>query len=181
MSKEVVLYRSKTGYTTQYANWIAKALKCDILENHKLKVHDVEQYDTIILGGGVYLGTINGIDFLLKNWESLMEKKIYLFAVGLEQENSARAETIWNRELTREQRTNISCHYVLGGLNYPKLRFWDKLMIRIFKLLMKGTKKGQKRTSHFLNNLRQPVNYANKESIETLINDVKNRRKIKNN
>lgn len=85
MSKEVVLFRSKTGYTMQYANWIAKALKCDILENHRLKAQALEQYDTIILGGGVYMGTINGLDFLLKNWESFRKKKIYLFAVGLEQ------------------------------------------------------------------------------------------------
>ena len=60
MSKEVVLYRFKTGYTTQYANWIAKALKCDILENHKLKVQDVEQYDTIIIFKLIMMTTKTG-------------------------------------------------------------------------------------------------------------------------
>ena len=176
MSKEVVLFRSKTGYTLQYAEWISKALKCDMIENRRLKVRDLEQYDTIILCGGVYLGTINGFEFVLKNWESLKEKKIYVLAVGLEQVNSERIEQIWNRGLTREQRTVISCHYALGGLNFPKLGFLDKLIMRIFKLMMMTTKAGQKKTNHFTRNLKHPVNYIDKEYIETLINDVQSER-----
>ena len=43
--KTVVVYRSKTGYTRKYAEWIAEELGCDIKENAKLS--DITGYDMI--------------------------------------------------------------------------------------------------------------------------------------
>ncbi len=173
MGKELVLYRSRTGYTRCYAEKIAKVLNCDIRENRRLKIRDLEPYDTLIVGGGVYLGIIDGLAFILKNWTYLQDKKIYIFAVGLEQINSERAEQIWNRQLTREQRQKVSCHYVIGGLNYPKLKFLDKLVIQLFKFMMCTTKEGKRKTEWFIGNVLNPVDSSDMNSIDSLIHEVK--------
>ena len=52
--KTIVAYKSKSGYTKTYAEWIAQELHCDIKENAELS--DLAGYDTIIYGGGMYAG-----------------------------------------------------------------------------------------------------------------------------
>lgn len=64
--KAVVVYKSKTGYVKRYAEWIGEALGCEILENKGLRAASLQKYDMIILGGGLYAGSINGIGFLKK-------------------------------------------------------------------------------------------------------------------
>ena len=39
-------------------------------------------------------------------------------------------------------------------------------------------RKGRKKTKRFTRNLKYPVNFVNKKSIEILINDAKNKRKV---
>ena len=52
--KTIVAYKSKSGYTKKYAQWIAQELNCDIKENAELS--DIINYDVIIYGGGMYAG-----------------------------------------------------------------------------------------------------------------------------
>ncbi len=52
--KTIVAYRSKSGYTKRYAEWISQELGCDIKEDPQLS--DISGYDTIIYGGGMYAG-----------------------------------------------------------------------------------------------------------------------------
>lgn len=173
MSKRAVLYRSRTGFTYQYSQWIAEELKCDMIENKKLCVKDIEQYDTLIIGGGVYIGSIDGFEFVQKNWDVLKEKDIYLLAVGLEQYGSRRIEFIWSRQMTREQREKVKCYYVKGGLDYSKLKLLDKMIIRIFKLLMHTTKKGQEETKGFIQDLSKAADYVSKEQLTDLFMELK--------
>ena len=46
--KTIVVYKSKSGYTRTYAEWIAQEMGCDIRENAELS--DIIGYDTIICG-----------------------------------------------------------------------------------------------------------------------------------
>ena len=60
--KTIVAYKSKSGYTKTYAEWIAQELGCDIKENAELS--DIIDYDTIIYGGGMYEGGFNGVKLI---------------------------------------------------------------------------------------------------------------------
>ncbi|SET30391.1 flavodoxin domain-containing protein [[Clostridium] polysaccharolyticum] len=173
MGKEVVLFRSKTGYTLRYAQWISRALDCELREIQNVKLSDLESYDTLIIGGSVYLGALKGMDFLLKNWTYLVHKKIYILMVGLEEPDTKRVEKIWRRQFTSQQRRQLRYYYVKGGLNYERLGIFDKAIILLFKLLMQTTKTGKGKTQGFIGNLRCPVDFTNRESIEPLIKDIK--------
>jgi len=83
MKKIAVVYQSKYGATRKYAEWIAGELSCDLFEGKDIKAGDLLPYDTIILGGGLYAGGVNGIKLLTKNFSKFSDKNLILFTCGL--------------------------------------------------------------------------------------------------
>lgn len=79
----IVIYKSKYGATKTYAERIAQELGCEIAEAKKVKAEDLEKYDTIIYGGGLYAEMIAGISLITKNFDKLSDKKIIVFSVGI--------------------------------------------------------------------------------------------------
>ncbi len=67
--KALNIYRSKSGYTKAYAEWIADALKKDIKVNRKLRFYDAEPYDTVICSG-MSARSVDGISFIRSHTEN---------------------------------------------------------------------------------------------------------------
>ena len=81
--KPIVLYRSKYGSTKNYANWIADELSCKAMDAKSLNVSVLDDYDTIIYGGGLYAEIIAGVSLITKNIDKLSGKKLVVFTTGL--------------------------------------------------------------------------------------------------
>ena len=79
----IVIYKTKYGSTKTYAEWIAKELACDIVEHKSVSAADLEKYDTIIYGGGLYAEVINGVTLITRNLENLKNKKIAIYTTGI--------------------------------------------------------------------------------------------------
>lgn len=50
----VILYQSKYGAAKKYADWLAEETGYPCMETKKADIKEIEKYDTIILGGGIY-------------------------------------------------------------------------------------------------------------------------------
>ena len=71
MNKQIlVVYKSVTGFTKQYAEWIAEKLNCSAVELKKVSAETMSEYKTIIFGGRFHAGFVDG----LKNAKALFEK-----------------------------------------------------------------------------------------------------------
>ena len=81
--KTIVIYKSKYGSTKNYAQWIAEDLGCEAVEAKKIKAEDLNKYDCIVYGGGLYGEVINGVHLITKNAENLKDKKIAIFSTGI--------------------------------------------------------------------------------------------------
>ena len=79
----IVIYKSKYGSSKQYAEWISQALGCEIKDAKKISVKDLECYDTIILGGGLYAEVIAGVSLITKNFDRLSDKKLIVYTTGI--------------------------------------------------------------------------------------------------
>ena len=88
MSKIAVIYKSEYGSTKKYAEWIAEELDGDLIENVKIRADDLENYDIIVYGGGLYAGGINGISLINKEFDKLKDKSLIVFTVGLIKTNN---------------------------------------------------------------------------------------------
>ena len=78
----IILYKSKYGATKKYAEWIAERTGFACIKTDEADVKKLAEYDTIILGGGVYASGIAGLSFLKKNVDKLAGKKILVYCCG---------------------------------------------------------------------------------------------------
>ena len=81
--KAIVIYKSKYGSTKAYAQKIAQCLGCEAVDAKSVKAKELEGYDTIIYGGGLYAEIIGGVSLITKNYDLLSGKKLAVFTTGL--------------------------------------------------------------------------------------------------
>ena len=112
--KGVILYTSKYGATKRYADWLAEETGFDCIETKNAKVKDVMQYDTIILGGGIYASGIAGLSFLKKNIGQLGGKKIIIFCNGASPYEEDAFRQIVEHNL-KDALSDLPCYYCRGA------------------------------------------------------------------
>lgn len=143
--KIAVTYTSKTGFTKQYAEWIAQDLGCEAISAEKFK--DASDYDLVIHGGWIMGGMISG----LENMKKLQPAKLVTFGVGFTREDNY-VDTIKETNHTQD----MPAYYFVGGMNPEKLNFFSKLIV---KMVTKNTPKYE--------------DYTDRNSISALVEYVK--------
>lgn len=173
--KAVVIYRSKTGFTKKYAEWIAEDLACDIFEVSRASSNMLSQYDTIIFGGSLHAVGINGVKFIKENLNKLKDKKVVVFATGATPPREEDISKVWDSNFTAEQQKYIKVFYMRGGFDYNKLNLIDKLLMTLLKLKIKSKNKKVRTPDEkgMLATYNKPVDFTRKKNIEELINYVK--------
>ena len=137
MNKIVVIYKSKYGSTKRYAQWIAEETKSDIFESSEIGINKLMEYDIIIYGGGLYASGISGVSILTKNFESLKDKKIIVFTVGLASTDRKEVfSPIIEKNFSKEMRDNIIFYHLRGGIDYKKLSLVHKSMMAGLKMVV---------------------------------------------
>lgn len=135
--KEIIVYTTKHGCTEKAVKLIQlKADKEIKAVNLALeKVPDLHHYDTIILGGPIYVGKLPKelSTFIQQNLTILKNKRLVLFLCAGEQDpividklfSSAFSEELYKLAIYRE---------ALGGeLHLDQLSFITKMMLKIIK------------------------------------------------
>lgn len=175
MKKTIIIYESKYGATRQYAQWLSEALSCKAVPGKQLHPADLAGYDTIIFGGGLYAGGINGISLLTRSFPSIQNKNIILFTCGLanpeNEENLANLKAVIARTLSPEMQKAIRCFFLRGAINYSRLSFTHKIMMAMMhKMLLK--KDASARTSEdrsILETYGKEISFLDKNSIRPLV------------
>lgn len=132
MNNTIVIYQSKYGATKKYAKWLSAELNCDVIETANAKIGDIQKYDTIILGGGIYATGIAGISFLKKNYELLKDKQLVVFAVGASPYDENAMEALRRRNF-KGILSDIPCFYCRGAWNEENMTFKDKTLCSLLK------------------------------------------------
>jgi len=79
----IVVYKTRYGSTKTYAEWIGEELGCEVKDAPSVTAAELEKYDTIIYGGGLYAEVINGVNLITKNFDKLKDKKIAVYTTGI--------------------------------------------------------------------------------------------------
>ncbi len=132
----IVIYRSKTGFTKRYAEWIAAALGCEALDWKDAQGKQLSDYDTLIYGGWFHAGSVMGLKKFLQVAEPL-KKKLVVFATGASPAENLDNETALQKNFTTEQWGRIKAFYLPGGLNYEQMGAVNKAMMAAFRVMVK--------------------------------------------
>lgn len=128
----IILYKSKYGSTKKYAGWLADETGFELVETDKADIRRVCQYDTIILGGGVYASGIAGISFLKKNWERLKDKKVMVFVCGASPYEAHAFDTVIKHNVSDEL-LDIPFFYCRGAFDMSAMTFKDRTLCKLLR------------------------------------------------
>ena len=175
MNKTLVIYDSKYGHTKRYAQWLVEELNADICEAKNLNISALKDYSTILFGGGLYASKNKVALLLVKHFEQIKDKKVALFTCGLTDVSSE--SNIINRDkaldlvITPEIREKIKIFHVRGGVDYEKLSFLHKTMMKfVYSIASKKTEdKLTDEEKDFLAIYKQKIDFSDKKMLEPVI------------
>ncbi|WML33364.1 flavodoxin domain-containing protein [Clostridium sp. OS1-26] len=167
--KSIVIYKSQTGFTKKYAEWIAEELGADIFHVSEANVDMLKNYDTVTYGGGLYASGINGVKFITENSDSLKGKKVIVFATGASVGRAEEIEGVRNKNFTAEQQGYIKFFYLRGGFNYKKLSPLNKILMTFLKWKLKTKKDLTADEKGMLAAYDHPMDFVKKKNIQELV------------
>lgn len=128
----VIVYKSKYGATKKYVEWLVEETGFDTVETSNAKINELQKYDVVVLGGGIYATGIAGIAFLKKNIKALQDKKVIVFCNGASPFDEEVFEEIKKRNM-KDELQNIPCFYCRGGWDLEAMSFIDRNMCKMLR------------------------------------------------
>ena len=171
----ILIYNSRTGFTEKYSNWIGEELKCDMIPYKSIKTKDLEKYELVIFGSRVHAGRIEKLNKILKLFQNNRIKKLIVFTTGATPIKVEKAiNKIWTNNFLEDELKNIPHYYFQSGLNYERMKFVDKMMMKILShVLSRKKSKDQIETDTELA-IHKSHDISSKEYIKPLIEYGKN-------
>jgi len=131
--KTLIVFATKYGSAEICAEKIKSRLQsdADILNLKNNKNPNINEYDTVIVGGSIHAGRIQGIvkKFCTANEKTLLQKKIGIFVCCMYEGDKAQQQ--FNDAFSESLRVHASAQGILGGiLDFDKMNFLEKTMVK---------------------------------------------------
>ncbi len=142
MNKKVlVVYKSVTGFTKEYAEMIAQEMDCTLTDCKEITAETMSDFDMVIFGGRMHAGMVDGLKHAKELFQQSKASQFIVFATGaMPNEAGGVIEEMWSNNLSTEELAAIPHFYMQSGLRYEKMPLSDKLMIKLFYFMMKKKK-----------------------------------------
>lgn len=135
--KILVVCKSVTGFTRQYAEVIAREVGGTVMDLKKVSADTMSQYDTVVFGGRMHAGFVDG----LKKFRKICPTPQAVFAVGaMPGDFTDTVDAMWKQNFTPEELEAIPHFYMQGGLRYEKMPLHEKLMMKAFAKMLANKK-----------------------------------------
>ncbi len=170
--KIVVVYKSITGFTRKYAEWITEELNADIFKREEVSVDKLFEYDTVIYGGCLHAAGITGVNIIKKNLVQLKDKNIIVFVTGASPFKEGLIDEIRGKNFKERERKNIKLYYFRGGFDFNKLNLTNKIIMTLFKWKLQSIRNKTPDEKEMLAAYEHPVDFTKRENIKELINYV---------
>lgn len=137
--KGVVVYKTKYGATSQYAQWISKDLNLPFFEIDELDDGQLDNNGYIIIGSSVYVGKLLIEKWLKNNLKLLLNKKIFLFIVcGTPLNKKDKLDSYITASVPAELRNVCDIFFLPGKLKIKELSLFDHFIIKMGARLAKS-------------------------------------------
>ena len=178
----IIIYGSKYGTTKKYASELSKKLNSVVISYND--VVDLKNYDSIIYLGALYAGGVLGMSKTLKKINNPDGKELVLITIGLadpyDEQNVKTINKGIERQVTPEIFNQLNIFHLRGGIDYSKLDFKHKTMMR---LLYNKAKKlpEEKQTAEvktMIETYNSVVDFVDFEELDKIIAEIDNMEKV---
>ena len=138
--KTAIIYVSQTGFTKQYAEWIAEEVQGDCMTVAEAEKKDLSGYDAVVFGGWCFAGSIKKLDWFKKKAAQWADKKKVVYAVGASPLENPELQEGLRKNFTDEEWAQISVFYCPGDLCYEKMNGVSRVMMKMFVRMLAKNK-----------------------------------------
>lgn len=171
--KTIVIYNSQTGFTQQYAQWIAEKTQAECVELKDAKKIDLSEFDNIVFGGWAMAGSITKIKWFHKKSQGLQGKKLVAFCVGASPIENPDIDEFLRKTSAQEEFKNIKLFYCPGGLNYEKMSGASRTMMKMFVKMLNSNKNKTEKDLMQIEMLSKSYDISDKEYIEPIVDYIR--------
>ena len=172
--KIIIIYNSKTGFTKKYVDWIVEEIKCDVKSYKDIAKIVIETDDIIIFCSRIHAGKIEYLNKIKSNFYNHSRKNLIVVATGA---TPAFEEEVinknWINNFTETELESIPHFYLQSGLDYKKMGFVDRNLMKIIAKLLSGKKNKTETEKGFEQAIKHSHDISSKEYIMPLINFIK--------
>jgi menaquinone-dependent protoporphyrinogen IX oxidase len=172
MPGTVVIYRSISGFTRKYAEWIAEELKADLFDARTINALKLSEYSIIIFGGSLHAVGINGLKLIKENLSQLRDKKLIVFAVGASPPKDGILNEVMEGNFSDTDQGIFKLFYLRGGFNVDKLDFPNKILMSLFRIRIWLKKRKSSDEKGMLAAYSKPMDFTRKENIKQIVEYV---------
>ncbi len=130
----LIVYRSSTGFTREYAEAAARALDCRCLPLKEATPDSVPEGGTLVFGGRLHAGTLDGLQAGLKLFRASEARRLAVFATGATPADAGDTiREMWEKNLGNGLLDSIPHFYLPAGLRYDRMGTVDRLMMGALK------------------------------------------------
>ena len=174
--KKIIIYGSCYGTTKEYAIELSKKTNIEAMPYQNIK--NIDDYDQIIYMGGLYAGGVLGMNKTLNKINSISNKKIIIVTVGLadpiDKQNQNNIRNNIKVQLKKEIFENAKIFHLRGGIDYSKLKFTHKTMMKLLYNAIKKLPKEKQSTEDkaMIETYNQKINFADFSKLDSIINEI---------
>lgn len=167
-----MVFRSKSGYTKKYAQWIAEKCGAELLDGKDTGIDDLLKYGTVVYGGGLYASGINGLSLIRDNMDKLSGKKLIVFAVGATPVRPEIYEEVKKMNLPDDRFGSVRFFMLRGGFDYGRLGFADKMLMNLLRIKLKSRKNPTADERGMLAAYSRPMDFTSEKALEPIIKAI---------
>lgn len=171
---KIIIYGSKYGSTKMYAEELSRKIGVKAISFESIT--DINNYDTIIYFGALYAGGVFGMSKTLKKLNNIENKSIILATVGLadpkDKENVNNIRNNIKRQIRKDIFEKIKIFHLRGGIDYTKLNFTHKTMMKLLYNAVKNLPE-EKKTSEdraMIDTYNKKVSFIDFNDLDKIIN-----------
>ncbi|WP_225046664.1 flavodoxin domain-containing protein [Lacticaseibacillus kribbianus] len=84
MAKCLIVYTSQTGFTQQYALWIARQLHCEVVDSKFITRSELQAAKLVVYGGHLLWGkTVSGFARFYRRYAADLPEHLLVFGTGM--------------------------------------------------------------------------------------------------
>ena len=174
----IIIYGSHYGTTKQYAEELSRITNIKVISFEK--VNQINDYDNIIYLGGLYAGGVLGMSKTLKKLNNIANKTIIIATVGLadptDETNINNIRNNIKSQISKEIFEKAKIFHLRGGINYSKLNFAHKTMMKLLYNAIKNLPQ-EKQTAEdkaMIETYNKKVDFIDFSSLNKIIDVIKN-------
>ena len=168
--KIMIVYKSVTGFTKEYAEMIAQEIDCLVIDLKNVTAQMMSNVDIVIFGSRMHAGMVDGLKKAKQLFAQSKAPQLIVFVTGaMPNEEKNTIDEMWKNNFSSEELQGIPHFYAQSGLRYEKMPFSDKMMMKVFCMMMKKKKNKNEREQQFVDMITKSYDISSKSYIMPLI------------